>query len=184
MKAKIATATNQDFLRKLWRLALPVSLQSLLFSLLGLVDILMVGQLGEAEVAAVGLGNRVFFFNLLIIFGVSGGVSVLAAQYFGKGEIAGVRRCLVLAILCAIAISLPFALLYSFFPTLIISAASDAPHLVQLGSAYLQITGATILLTAIVVPIEASLRAVGDATSPTNIGIFAILQQRPKWHKP
>ncbi|MCE2593618.1 MATE family efflux transporter [Motilimonas cestriensis] len=175
MKAKIATATNQVFLRKLWQLALPVSLQSLLFSLLGLVDILMVGQLGEAEVAAVGLGNRVFFFNLLIIFGLSGGVSVLAAQYFGKGEVSGVRRCLVLAVICAIAISLPFALLYTFAPTSVITLASDTPSLVHLGSTYLQITGATILLTAIVVPIEASLRAVGDAKTPTNIGILAIV---------
>lgn len=175
MKEKIATATHPDFLQKLWQLALPISLQSFLFSLLGLVDILMVGQLGEAEVAAVGLGNRVFFFNLLIIFGLSGGVSVLAAQYYGKGEVAGVRRCLVLALLCAIAISLPFAIFYTLAPNQVMAFASDAPALIELGSVYLKITGATILLTAIVVPIEAALRAVGDAKTPTNIGILAIL---------
>ncbi|MFO6422836.1 MATE family efflux transporter [Motilimonas sp. KMU-193] len=175
MRNKIATATHPDFLAKLWQLALPISLQSFLFSLLGLVDILMVGQLGEAEVAAVGLGNRVFFFNLLIIFGLSGGVSVLAAQYYGKGEVSGVRRCLVLALLCAVAISLPFAIFYTSDPEQIIGFASDAPALIELGSVYLKITGATILFTAIVVPIEAALRAVGDAKTPTNIGILAII---------
>ncbi|RJG51267.1 MATE family efflux transporter [Motilimonas pumila] len=175
MRAKIATATDSGFLRKLWQLALPVSIQSLLFSLLGLVDILMVGQLGEAEVASVGLGNRVFFFNLLIIFGLSGGVSVLAAQYYGKGEVAGVRRCLVLAIIAAVAVSLPFALWYTINPEQIMAFASDDQKLITLGGQYLQITGISILLTAIVVPIEASLRAVGDAKTPTNIGIIAII---------
>ena len=66
---------------RLWRLALPVSLQSMMFSLLGLIDIVMVSQLGTTAVAAVGLANRVFFFNLLVIAGLSGGVSVLAAVF-------------------------------------------------------------------------------------------------------
>ena len=63
-----------------------------------LIDIMMVSQLGTTAVAAVGLGNRVFFFNLLVIAGLSGGVSVLAAQYYGRGELAGVRRSLALAL--------------------------------------------------------------------------------------
>ena len=94
---------------RLWRLALPVSLQSMMFSLLGLIDIMMVSQLGTTAVAAVGLGNRVFFFNLLVIAGLAGGVSVLAAQYFGRGELAGVRRSLALAIVGALLVSLPSA---------------------------------------------------------------------------
>ncbi len=175
MKAKIATATDRQFLKKLWQLALPVSIQSLLFSLLGLVDILMVGQLGEAEVAAVGLGNRVFFFNLLIIFGVTGGVSVLASQFFGSGNMAGVRRCLVLAILTSLAVSAPFALWYTLAPESVIGLGTSDQRLLELGSAYLLITGCSIIFTAIVVPIEAALRSIGDAKTPTNIGIIAII---------
>ncbi len=88
-QAILKQTTDREFMTRLWRLALPVSLQSMMFSLLGLIDIMMVSQLGTTAVAAVGLGNRVFFFNLLVIAGLAGGVSVLAAQYFGRGEMAG-----------------------------------------------------------------------------------------------
>lgn len=88
-QAILKQTTDREFMTRLWRLALPVSLQSMMFSLLGLIDIMMVSQLGTTAVAAVGLGNRVFFFNLLVIAGLSGGVSVLAAQYYGRGELAG-----------------------------------------------------------------------------------------------
>lgn len=71
-QAILKQTTDRDFMARLWRLALPVSLQSMMFSLLGLIDIMMVSQLGTTAVAAVGLGNRVFFFNLLVIAGLSG----------------------------------------------------------------------------------------------------------------
>jgi putative MATE family efflux protein len=167
--------TDKEFMGKLWRLALPVSLQSMMFSLLGLIDIMMVSQLGATEVAAVGLGNRVFFFNLLVVAGLSGGVSVLAAQYYGRNDLSGVRRALALALLSALLVSLPFALLYTFAPGSVLGFASQDPVLRPLADQYLMITGATILCTALVVPLEAALRSVGNAAAATHIGIIAIL---------
>ena len=128
---------------RLWRLALPVSLQSMMFSLLGLIDIMMVSQLGTTAVAAVGLGNRVFFFNLLVIAGLAGGVSVLAAQYFGRGEMAGVRRSLALAIVGALLVTLPFAFIYVLSPGSVLGFASQDPALRALADQFLMITGAT-----------------------------------------
>lgn len=63
MKNKIATFRNPIFQQKRCKLALPIAFQSLLYSFLGLVDVLMLSQLGETEIAAVGLGNRVFFLT-------------------------------------------------------------------------------------------------------------------------
>ncbi|MFY1080040.1 MATE family efflux transporter, partial [Escherichia coli] len=62
------------------------------------------------------LAHRVFFFNLLVTAGLAGGVSVLAAQYYGRGEMAGVRRSLALALVGALLVALPFALVYVFAP--------------------------------------------------------------------
>ena len=162
-------------MRRLWQLALPVSLQSMMFSLLGLIDIMMVSELGTTEVAAVGLGNRVFFFNLLVIAGLCGGVSVLAAQYFGRGELAGVRRSLALALLGSLLVTTPFALLYLLAPESVIAQATADATLTPLAVEYLLITGGSVLCTAIVVPLESALRAVGQAAAPTRIGLVAIL---------
>lgn len=146
-QAILKQTTDREFMTRLWRLALPVSLQSMMFSLLGLIDIMMVSQLGTTAVAAVGLGNRVFFFNLLVIAGLSGGVSVLAAQYFGRGEMAGVRRSLALALVGALAVSLPFALVYVLSPGSVLGFASQEPALRELADEFLMITGAAALPT-------------------------------------
>lgn len=55
---------NKAFWKRLISIALPVSLQSTLFALLGVVDIFMVSQLGESATAAVGVGNRIFSSTL------------------------------------------------------------------------------------------------------------------------
>ena len=76
---------------------------------------MMVSQLGTTAVAAVGLGNRVFFFNLLVIAGLSGG------SRCWRHNISAVARwpgapLLALALVGALAVSLPFALVYVFSP--------------------------------------------------------------------
>ena len=166
---------NRAFLRKLWNLAIPVSIQGMMFSLLGLIDIMMVGRLGETSVAAVGLGNRIFFFNLILTAALGSGMSVLASQFIGAGDQGGLRRTLSQAILTSLAISLPFIAVYLLFPEQILQLASDDAQLLELAISYLLITAPSILCTAIVVPLEAALRAANDARTPTRIGFFTII---------
>ncbi|AMO56321.1 multidrug transporter MatE [Endozoicomonas montiporae] len=168
-------AENKAFFRKLWNLAIPVSIQAMMFSLLGLIDIMMVGRLGETAVAAVGLGNRIFFFNLILTAALGSGMTVLASQFIGAGDKGGLRRTLSQAILTSLAVSLPFIVLYMLFPEQILGLASSDAELLELGSTYLLITAPSIICAAIVVPLESALRAANDAKTPTRIGFYAIL---------
>ncbi|MCG7499999.1 MATE family efflux transporter [Vibrio sp. Of7-15] len=169
------TAADRNFWQKTWRLAIPVSLQSMMFAVLGLVDIMMVSQLGEEAVAAVGVGNRIFFFNLLLIVGVSGAVGVLASQYFGAGRMDGVRKTLAQSWVLAIVLTLPFMMLYLFLPREIVSFVTDNTTYIEYAEVYLFITGATILTPALVIPLESALRSVGHARVPTIIGLLAVV---------
>lgn len=79
---------DKAFWQKLIAIGLPVSLQSMLFALLGVVDIFMVSLLGESATAAVGVGNRIFFFNLAVVFwpvwcGNGAGFSILRLREYG-----------------------------------------------------------------------------------------------------
>ena len=175
ISANFTAVADRHFFRKLWQLALPVSLQSMMFSLLGLVDILMVGQLGETSVAAVGLGNRIFFFNLILVASLGSGMTVLASQFIGAGDTAGLRRTLCQALLSSMAITVPFIIIYLLFPGQILGLASDDPELLNLAVVYLIITAPSMICTAIVVPLESALRAANDARTPTRIGFLTIL---------
>ncbi|ENM5729314.1 MATE family efflux transporter [Vibrio mimicus] len=166
---------DRPFWQKLLQIGLPVSMQSMLFSLLGVVDIFMVSQLGESATAAVGVGNRIFFFNLIVIVGASGAVSVLAAQYFGAGNLDGVRRTLAQSWMMAIVLTLPFALIYTLMPETIVALVADEPQYVAQATDYLWVTGISLFCTALVVPLEGALRSVGEAKLPTRVSIFAII---------
>ncbi len=154
---------DRPFWQKLIQIGVPVSLQSMLFSLLGVVDIFMVSQLGEAATAAVGVGNRIFFFNLIVIVGASGAVSVLASQYFGAGNLDGVRRVLAQSWVVALLFTLPFMVLYLVAPQSVVSVIASDPQYVSLATDYLWVTGASLFCTALVVPVEGALRSVGEA---------------------
>ena len=60
---------DRTFLRELLVIAIPISFQQLINASLNMIDVIMVGQLGEASIAALGLSNQVFFVLILILFG-------------------------------------------------------------------------------------------------------------------
>ncbi len=78
--SQVILHTRGDFLRKLIVIALPIALQNIMFSSRGLVDVLMLGQLGEAEIAAVGVAARATFVTTIMLVGVTTGGALLTAS--------------------------------------------------------------------------------------------------------
>ena len=94
---------DRDFIRAMLSIALPVAFQQLITASLNMIDVLMVSRLGETSVAALGLANQIFFLLILFLFGVTSGMSIFTAQYWGKGDVENIRK--VLGICLGIAIS-------------------------------------------------------------------------------
>ena len=101
---------ERPFLGNVLRLSVPIMIQSLVVSLMNIVDNLMIGQLGEFELAGVTQANRVSFLLQLTMFGVVSGASVFTAQYWGKRDVKGIRGFLGLGMLTAFCVSAFFAL--------------------------------------------------------------------------
>ena len=72
---------DRDFYRAMLAIAIPITIQQLISSLLNMLDVLMVGQLGDASIAALGLSNQVFFLLTLLLFGLTSGAAVFTTQY-------------------------------------------------------------------------------------------------------
>lgn len=90
--SQVLSHMRGDFFRRLIAIALPITLQNIMFSSRGLVDVLMLGQLGEAEIAAVGVAARATFVTTIMLVGVTTGGALLTAQYWGAGDRKGVRE--------------------------------------------------------------------------------------------
>jgi Na+-driven multidrug efflux pump len=89
---------DRAYFSSIVRIALPIAIQNLVMASLNMVNILMIGQLGDAELAAVGLAGQIYFLIHLILFGISSGASMFTAQLWGKRDVANLRRVLGLSL--------------------------------------------------------------------------------------
>src|SRR5689334_2971739 len=151
---------DKDFLHSMLALALPVAFQQLISAGLNMIDVLMVGQLGENAVAALGLANQIFFLLILFLFGVTSGMAIFTAQYWGKGDIQNIRRVLGICLAIAMFVALSFSLAATIVPQTLMGFYTEDQAVIQLGSSYLRIVGLSYMMTAITVSYIAVLRSI------------------------
>ena len=111
---------DPEYLADVRRIAVPIIIQQLMFSGLNMLGVIFVGQKGDASVAAVGLAGQIAFLLNLVHFGIISGAAMFTAQFWGKRDIANLRRVLGLCLMLAIAASLIFFLLAQLFPSQIL----------------------------------------------------------------
>ena len=93
------------FYQNLCKLAFPLILQNLITTSLGFVDTFMVGLLGSNELSAVTAANTPVFLVQIIILGLISGLTVLVSQYWGKGDVEAINRCMGAALYAGLSIS-------------------------------------------------------------------------------
>ncbi len=92
------------------RIALPLVLTNAGNMLLGLVDVAVVGRLGESSIAGAGLGNAIYFTAALFGLGTLFGLDPLLTQAIGAGDRRGARAVLTQGLWLAALLSVPLAL--------------------------------------------------------------------------
>ncbi|MFN8878565.1 MAG: MATE family efflux transporter [Gemmatimonadota bacterium] len=100
MAAPLSLPTRAD-LRSTWQLAAPIVVVQVGWQLMGAVDALMVGHVSPQALAAVSIGNLVFFNVIVIAFGILMALDPIVSQAVGAGDdegvALGVQRGVVLA---------------------------------------------------------------------------------------
>jgi putative MATE family efflux protein len=166
---------NRSFRKELLRIAAPVAFQNMLISSLTVIDTLMIGRLGEVEIAAVGLANQLFFLALLFFFGVSSGASVFMAQFWGKKDIASIHRTFGFAFTLAGSAALLFGIISVTLPVQVLRVFTPDEAVITAGVSYLRIAGISYLFVAASVLCSVSLRCVEEAGTPLKATVFSIV---------
>ncbi|PKK89120.1 MAG: MATE family efflux transporter [Candidatus Wallbacteria bacterium HGW-Wallbacteria-1] len=166
---------NTKFLLTLWQLAAPVALQHLVIFSLGMVDTVMIGQLGKVEIAGVSIANQFHFLLILLLFGISSGVSVFTAQYFGKGDTANIRRMTGIGLIAGITGGLCFFLTAFIRPEWIMKIYSRDTAVIATGCLYLRITSFSYICTAITIIFSVVLRSMRQVKMPLAVSTAALV---------
>lgn len=130
---------DKGFWRVALRLAIPVALQQLLIASFSLVDTLMVSQLGENELAAMGMtGQWAMLFNVTL-FGFCSAASMFVSQYFGAKDEKGIRRTCGMSLLCGAIPMVIFVSIQVIAPQMVVGFFTDDALIASLGNTYLRI---------------------------------------------
>ncbi len=169
---------SNGFYSSLVAIAIPISLQALLQNFVNMLDTIMIGRLGSVEIAAVGLGNQIFFILNMILFGITSGGGVFIAQFWGKKDLAGIRKSLGLMTLIAFVVSFIFTIVCLLIPNQLIRLYSPDPQVIKVGGAYLRFVCLSYVPTAISFSITLALRSTERVKLPlvcTSISLFTNL---------
>lgn len=174
MTAAVETSSGRPSARRrVFDLAWPVIGENFLETMLGIVDTLMVAQLGTAAIAGVGTSLQVMFFIIAALSALSVGSNVLVAQAFGARKLADASRLARQTILWSVLLSVPLALLGFFFAAPVIGIFGVEPDVAQIGVEYLQVTMATVVVIIVLFIGGGALRGVGDSQTPMRVTALA-----------
>lgn len=151
---------------KLRKLAIPIAIQGVVSATLSLVDNLMVGFLGETELAAVGVAAQPFIIFHLVIFGMMGGFSTFSSQFYGAGDKANIRKVVGLAMtfLCTTGILFFTVMTIGVHPILNFYTKDAAVH--ELAAQYIRINSISFLLLGISAPLEMGFKSTQQTKVP------------------
>lgn len=107
-------------------------------NLLNLVDTAMVGTLGDAALAAVGVGGFANFFATSTILGLAVGVQAMAARRKGEGAHGQEATALNAGLIIALLIALPLSLILIYFTPAIFPYLNGDSAVIAAGVPYLQ----------------------------------------------
>lgn len=82
---------DRAFYKRLIALMLPIMVQNGITNFVNMLDNIMIGAVGTAQMTGVAVANQLFFVFNLCIFGAVSGAGIFGAQYFGKKDYEGVR---------------------------------------------------------------------------------------------
>lgn len=171
------TILNISLLKKIGWLSLPVMLSNMLQAAIAVIDTIMIGRLGPISIAAVGMGNTLRLFLLIMVLSVAGGAISLVAQAKGSRDPQRMSLIVRQSIVSGLILSILLGIIgfYLAGPLLDLMDRSGEVEAVNLGTQYLQVLflGTPFLLLNIVT--NKLMQGAGDMITPLLITISILI---------
>ncbi|MDO4701005.1 MAG: MATE family efflux transporter [Erysipelotrichaceae bacterium] len=155
--------------------AIPLMLQQLIISSVNLIDNLMVGQLGDYAIGAVGTVNRVYIIILYGINGLVAACSIYIAQYFGAKNKGKMQESFLISLLISFLLVVCFTIVALVYPKEIVMYFTRDEQILTYGAQYLKIVIFSFLPNVFSLCIASAIRSIGKTKAPLIISIIAVI---------
>ncbi len=171
---------NKEFYGMVLKIAIPIIIQMAITNFVGLLDNIMVGQVGTEQMTGVAVVNQLLFvFNICIFGGVSG-AGIFGAQFYGSGNEDGLRYVLRFKMIICCLISVAALTLLVLFPEFLINlfltdtGEGDVQATLMYGKQYLWIMLFGLIPFAIKEAYASSLKETEETVLPMKASAVAV----------
>lgn len=140
---------DKVFYSKLFSLVLPIAAQNFMTAVVSASDALMLGMLSQTALSSVSLAAQVQFVLNLFLAALTIGATILAAQYWGKGDTGAVESILAISLRLSVLITFLFFLAAAFCPEVLMRIFTNEQELILPGASYLRIVSGSYLCTGV-----------------------------------
>ena len=172
---------DKQFNRRVLAVALPIIVQNAITNFVSLLDNIMVGQVGTAQMSGVSIANNLIFVFNLCIFGGSAGAGIFIAQYHGSGDHQSIRHTFRFKFLLCLFLGILGCGLFYFGGDALIrlylqgeGSAEEAALILSHGMDYLLVMLIGLVPFAMSNAYSSTLRECGQAVVPMTAGIAAV----------
>lgn len=140
--------TDKSIYKQLFSLVLPIAFQYLMYSSVSATDAIMLGFLDQNSLSASSLAGQVAFVLSLFSGSLVAGLTVIAAQYWGKRDTETVERIFAMVMRYSLIIGGLFTLAAMAVPNLLMRIFTSDPLIIAAGVSYLRVIGLSYILGA------------------------------------
>jgi len=152
--------------RRVVNLSLPVLLSALFQRLVSIVDIFLVGGVGAAAIAAVGLGQFLIFLAMTVFWGLATGTTVIIAHLRGGGQLPDARRAAFAALLACGVMAVAASLLGAAYGAQLATLMGAGPDVMAHAANYIRLVFLYFGFTAGLNILSAIMHGRGDTRTP------------------
>ena len=180
-RARRALVGDRSFYRTVMAIIIPVIIQNSISTFVNLLDNLMVGALGDAEMSGVSIANQLIFIFNLAVFGGLSGPGIFGAQFFGAGDIPNLRNTFRIKLLeSMVLLAVAFVAILGFDRPLISlflqgeGAPELAARMLENAHDYLMVILLGLPAFALTVSYAGTLRETGETRLPMIASVAAV----------
>ncbi len=164
-----------SFEKNVVRIALPVTLQSLLQSSFSVIDQVMIGQLGSSSIAGIGLGGKFASLYAVVLAAIASAAGIMISQYMGRKDEASAAKSFYVNLGFAVVLAAGFMALCVLFPQRIMAVYTQDEMTKALAVRYIRILAVSFLPMAVSSIVTTMLRCMEKAALPLYASMFALL---------
>ncbi|MBO5649172.1 MAG: MATE family efflux transporter, partial [Clostridia bacterium] len=164
---------DRSLYRQMLKIAIPVSMQSLITVGINLMDTVMLSEMGDAQLSASSLATQFINIFMICCMGIGMGASVLTSRFWGMKEMYSLKKAVTIMLRFVFIFSAVFTVATALFPSAIMRIYTPEKEIIEHGIVYLRWMVPTYICMGLTTTCTIVLRTVGQVRIPLICSICA-----------